>query len=144
MKKFLSILVLCFIFASYINCDQLFKLPKDETGVKLQNISLIGTQYKLISETTAHTAVSTGPSAIYGVMFSSAANSNDYVVLYDSTTASTAGQICEVVFDTNTYVGSINARIVMFANPIQTTKGIYSDNSAVTFKSTILYRNLWQ
>jgi hypothetical protein len=142
MKKFLTVFVISSILVvGYLKSDQLFKIPRSENNVYPTDISFIGVQYKLVNQTVTNTAVATTPAVIYGIVFSTGANSGDYTVFYDSAT-STAGEVFEVVLDTSIYSAS-NSRVVMFSNPVQTTKGIYATNSAVTFKSTILYRPLW-
>ena len=139
MKKYLvSIFILLFVVILWAADD--IHIPRDvDNGIPAENLDFVGVNYKLVSQTTTNTAVATVPSIAYGIGFSTGAKTNDYVVLYDSNTTSTAGLFLEVMVDTNT-VTSGSVRIISFPKPIQTTKGIYATNSAVTFKSTILYR----
>ena len=74
-------------------------------------------------------------------MFSTGVNGDDYVIVYDSKTASTNGEMFTIIVATTTETtGLSQARIITFPKPVQALKGIYVTNSAVSFKTTILYR----
>jgi hypothetical protein len=144
MKKFvLSFLVLIMFVGLVFSADNP-RIPRDlDNGVFAENLDYVGVNYKLISHSTTQTAIQTVPSILYGVVFGTAAVTGSYVTFFDSTTATTAGEMFAVYLDTNAVSSAVNsARIVIFGKPIQTTKGIYATNSAATFKSTVLDRKL--